>query len=378
MSNKTKKLKILHVTFNMGIGGTEQVIRQLVSGLPPNRFDNVILCIDGSVGETGKQLEEQGTSVVAFKRKPGFDMGLVRKMHRLIKEGGIDILHCHQYTPWVYGWLAARGTDTRVIFTEHGRFHPDHHRYKAVLVNPLMALMTQGVVAISKATRSALSQYEFVPMKRIEVIYNGIQPLAPDLVAVDSIRRGFGIEGSDFVLGTVARLDPVKNQILMLDAFAEVLKEKPNCWLLIVGDGPDRALLENKANELGVSGRTIFTGFIAQPLNYLAAMDVFLLSSHTEGTSMTLLEAMSLGIPAVVTNVGGNPEIVVDNKTGILTEPGSLEAFARSIKKLISDRAMLENFSRESRATFARAFSLERMIASYELLYERAISKFGY
>ncbi len=356
----------------MGIGGTEQVIRQLVTDLPAGRFQNRILCIDGHVGEIGKQIQNQGTEVSGIAREKGFDFSLVIKIREQIREQGIDIVHCHQYTPWVYGWLAARGTNARVIFTEHGRFHPDRYRYKAMLINPLIAMMTSAVVAISGATRTALARYEFVPPGKIQVIHNGIRALDSDLDAVASIRRELGIGGSDLVLGTVARLDPVKNQVLMLAAFAEVLKEKPNCWLLMVGDGPDRELLEGKADELGITGRTIFTGFIPQPVNYLAAMDVFLLSSHTEGTSMTLLEAMSLGIPAVATRVGGNPEIVVDGKTGLLSAPDSVPEFAGAINKLITDKSLRHQLSRESMATFRRAFSLEKMVASYELLYDRA------
>src|SRR5690554_2911354 len=181
-----------------------------------------------------------------------------------------------------------------------------------------MAMMTPAVIAISSATRGALSRFEFIPKRKIQVIYNGITPLEPNPKAVRRLRISLGIPDDAFVVGTVSRLDPVKNQAVMLQAFKLFLDRSPQAWLLMVGDGPDREKLVKLAHDLRIASRVTFTGFIQSPVNHLAMMEVFLLSSHTEGTSMTLLEAMSLGIPAVATNVGGTPEIVADEETGFL------------------------------------------------------------
>ncbi|MFW0778339.1 MAG: glycosyltransferase [Rickettsiales bacterium] len=356
----------------MGIGGTEQVIRQLVTGLPADRFQNQILCIDGHIGEIGRQIQKEGKEVFGIARGKGFDLSLVKKIRQKIQEKDIDIVHCHQYTPWVYGWLAARGTKARVIFTEHGRFHPDRYRYKAMLINPLIAMMTSSVVAISEATRSALAKYEFIPKQKIRVIYNGIRGLEVRPDEVHALRESLGVTDTELLLGTVARLDPVKNQALMLTALAQILPEYPSARLLLVGDGPDRDNLEQLAGKLAIADRTIFTGFREEPASYLAAMDLFLLSSHTEGTSMTLLEAMSLGITAVATRVGGNPEIVVDEKTGILTEPGSVQSFAAAIERLLDDVELRKHMSEKSKDVFSRKFSVEKMVDSYVSLYDAA------
>ena len=172
-----RPLRVLHVTFNMGIGGTEQVIRQLVTGFNPQEVYNEILCIDGYVGPIGEDLKARGIRVSAVKRNPGFDRSLIKAIRGHLKAGSFDIVHCHQYTPYLYGWLAARLTGCKVVFTEHGRFHPDRYRYKAALINPVIAMMTPAIVAISSATRDALSRYEFIPKRKIQVIYNGIAPL---------------------------------------------------------------------------------------------------------------------------------------------------------------------------------------------------------
>ena len=369
------RCRILHITFNMGIGGTEQVIRQLVLKSPRERFENHIVCIDSKIGEIGQQVSAAGAIIHPLQRQSGLDLNLIRSIGRIIKQNKIDVVHCHQYTPWFYGLLGALGTGVRVVFTEHGRFHPDRYRYKAALVNPLLALLTDNVVAISSATREALARYAFVPKSKIQVIYNGIQPLSVSSDEALAVRQELGILHGAFVVGTVARLDPIKNQKMMLRAFRVFRQQCEDAWLLIVGDGPDRGALEEYAEELGIKDRTCFTGFIREPACYLAAMDVFLLSSHSEGTSMTLLESMSLGLPAVATRVGGNQEIIEDGVTGFLTAPDNTEEFADAITALYKDKDRSHLFGNAALKRFNERFHVETMLDSYVALYGQTSKK---
>lgn len=366
---RQKPLRVLHLTFNMGIGGTEQVIRQLVQGMVQSGVQSEILCIDGHTGPVGVALREQGIPVHTVARKQGFDGSLIIAIRRRLKAGHFDVLHCHQYTPWLYGRLASLGTNTKVVFTEHGRFYPDRYRYKAMFVNPVLAMMTPAIVAISAATRDALVQYEFLPRRKIQVIYNGIAPLERDESEAQKVRRNLGIPQDAFVVGTVSRLDPVKNQEMMLRAFKEFAENNPHAFLLMVGDGPDKDKLVSLAVEYGISKKTIFAGFINDPVHYLSVMDVFLLSSHTEGTSMTLLEAMSLEVPAVATRVGGNPEIIEDGVTGLLTEPGKASYFAASIDTLHKNTPLRKRMGKAARDHFEARFSAGAMLAGYNKIY---------
>ncbi|MDO6824581.1 glycosyltransferase family 4 protein [Marinobacter sp. 1_MG-2023] len=363
-------LRVLHLTFNMGIGGTEQVIRQLVQGMESEGVESEILCMDGQIGSIGETLEKSGIPVHKLARKQGFDRSLIKAIRKRVKEGQFDVVHCHQYTPWIYGWLASLGTQAKVVFTEHGRFYPDRYRYKAMFVNPIMAMLTPAVVAISGATREALTRYEFIPKRKVRVIYNGIAPLCRSEFESKKIRNELGIPEKAFVVGTVSRLDPVKNQQMMLRAFRAFSEVHPDSYLLMVGDGPDKAMLMALAEKLGIDGRTIFTGFINKPEHHLSAMDVFLLSSHTEGTSMTLLEAMSLGIPAIATRVGGNPEIVVDGITGILTDSGCAADFSNAMSRFAENKQLCEDFSKASSKVFTEKFTQKRMIQSYIMVYD--------
>jgi len=367
--NVDKPIRVLHVTLNMGIGGTEQVVRQLVMGMESEGVEFEILCIDGHIGAIGEGLQQAGIPVHKLKRMQGFDWSLIAGIRKRLRAGRFDVVHCHQYTPWLYGWLAALGTPARVVFTEHGRLYPDRYRYKAMLVNPVMAMFTTTIVSISSATKEALVRFEFIPRKKIRVIYNGTAALKRNDIEAQKVRDNLGIPKDAFVVGTVSRLDPVKNQSMMLRAFKEFSEKYPDSYLLMVGDGPDKEKLISLANELGLSERTIFTGFINNPIHYLSAMDVFLLSSHTEGTSMTLLEAMSLEIPSVATHVGGNPEIIENGTTGILTEPDSSKSFAEALEKLCQDGPTRKSMGSAAQQRFMERFSAKVMLHDYEAIY---------
>jgi glycosyltransferase involved in cell wall biosynthesis len=294
-------------------------------------------------------------------------------LRRLIREQGFDIVHCHQYTPFFYGVLASSMTSSKLVFTEHGRFYPDRYRYKALFINPILALLTSGLVAISEATRLALARYEFMPIKRIQVIYNGIRGLQADSDEVRALRGQLGLPAGAFIVGTVSRLDKVKNQEMMLRAFARFRQVVGQAWLLLVGDGPEREHLERLAEQLGIADQVKFVGFIREPANYLALMDIFLLSSHTEGTSMTLLEAMSLGVPIVATQVGGNPEIVVNGETGLLTAAGEEHAFSEAMLRIYRDPQLRSKLAEAGLKRFEDQFSVEKMTKQYVHLYHRVL-----
>ncbi|MBB5320690.1 glycosyltransferase [Marinobacter oulmenensis] len=354
----------------MGFGGTEQVIRQLIGNLAPDCFECEIACIDGGPGEIGQQLaRDRGIVIHAKQRKPGFDKALVRWLHGIIRKGKFDVVHGHQYSPFLYAWLAHWMTGTRMVFTEHGRFHPDRHRKKARFINPFIARSSHALVAISEATREALAEYEYMPPSKIQVIYNGIEPPSRNPDRERQIRAELQLTPDDIVLGTVARLDPVKNQALLLTATRRLRDEGYPVRLLLVGDGPEREKLETQARELSLEKSVVFTGFQENPADYLGLMDVFLLPSFTEGTSMTLLEAMSLGVPVIASRVGGTPEIVEHEKTGFLFDSGDEDGLLKAVKTLLDDPEAKRQMTTSAWKRFQQRFSARQMADQYQSLY---------
>ena len=233
----------------------------------------------------------------------------------------------------------------------------------------MLLALTSKVTAISKATSDALTTYEFIPSRKIDVIYNGIKPLVVKQNEVDALRTQLGLNETDIILGTIARFDPIKNQLMMINAFADAANNQDNLYLLLVGDGEMREALQQEVDRLGINNKVVFTGYIAKPANYLALMDVFLLSSLSEGTSMTLLEAMSLGKPCVVTDAGGNAEVVTHSINGLVTDNGNKNAFAAAISQLAQRHEMRENFGKNAIEKFDVQFSAQKMNEAFQVQY---------
>ena len=224
---------ILHITYDMRIGGTEMVIKNIIEGADKALFNMSIYCIEKPIGPWGVDLQKSGIVIDAKKRQPGFDTSLIKAIRIHLKKNKIDMIHCHQYTPWVYGVLAAIGLKTKVIFTEHGRFYPDSSSWKRQLINPVLNWFTYQVTAISQATKQALVEFENIAEESIDVIYNGIAPLNVDVEKAQTLRKTLNIPHAHTVLGTVSRFDPIKNHRMMLRAFAQVLATNKDCTLLI-------------------------------------------------------------------------------------------------------------------------------------------------
>lgn len=365
------QIHVLHVTYDMNIGGTEQVIRNLVEGLPSESYKSSILCIDGSIGPWGEELAKKGIRHHCFKRQPGLDFSVIKRIQKLIKAEAIDIVHCHQYTPYIYGLFGAFFTRTPVIFTEHGRFYPDTSSMKRRVLNPILQLRTNAITAISKATAKALEEFENFNLTKINVIYNGIIDNAspPDL----SLKQSLNIEPDDIVLGTISRLDTIKNQTMMLRAFKKATSLHPNIKLLIVGDGPLKQELHALTQELDLSDVVIFTGFQSNPQSYLAIIDVFLLPSLSEGTSMTLLEAMSFSKPSIATSVGGTPEIITHNTTGVLIDNEDELGLVNAIDHLVKDPHARTTYGINARQEYERSFTIKSMSDQYQSLYRSLV-----
>lgn len=358
----------MHITYDMRIGGTEMVIKNIIDGCDSQLFEMSVCCIESPLGPFAQDLIKDGIQFHKLNRQPGFDRALIKNIRNILKKNHIDIIHCHQYTPWVYGVIAAAFTKTEVIFTEHGRFYPDSSTWKRKLINPILNLLTDQVTAISKATKQALLEFENIPEKSIEVIYNGIAPLEFNAEKTQVLRKNLKIPDNHTVLGTVARFDPIKNHKMMLNAFAQVLKAHPSTILLIVGDGEERKNIEQCIATLDIADNVLLVGYVPKPAEHIALMDVFLLSSLSEGTSMTLLEAMSIGKPCVVTDAGGNPEIVIHDHNGFVTPNDNADEFSKAITCLLESKKH-SHYSSKALERFSQEFSAKTMNEKYTTRY---------
>jgi glycosyltransferase involved in cell wall biosynthesis len=213
---------------------------------------------------------------------------------------------------------------------------------------------------------------EGFPADRVRVIHNGIDPGPPSTEAARSYaRRALDMADDAFIVGTVARLDPVKDLATLVRAFARLQAQRAAARLVIVGDGPERQALELEIARHGLCGAATFTGHREDARSLVYGFDVFANSSIHEGISLTILEAMAAGLPVVATRVGGNPE-VVDDRTGILVPARSADDFGAALTRLGADTAGRRAMGVAARVRIESAFSIQRMVAAYAACYRQS------
>lgn len=366
---------IAHVLHRLDRAGAEVLAAGLARGLA-DRFDFVFLCLDG-LGPLADELIDEGFVVEALGRRPGLDRALARRLRERLALHRVDLIHAHQYTPFFYSALA-RGNLTRqlpgVLFTEHGRHVPDTTSLKRRLANKLLLKQTDRVTAVSEFVKKALIKNEGLPAARIDVVHNGIDP-APgsdnDVDARGIARERLGVADDRPVVMQVARFHPVKDHATALRAWSIVHAQMPEAVLVFVGDGPERNNLEALTKRLELQDAVRFTGAIDNARELIPAADLCILSSLSEGLSVTLLEAMAAGKPIVATDVGGNPEAVVNGETGLLAPPRDPEALAGCILQLLPNAPYTARvLGQAGRQRLLEHFTADRMHRAYADRYE--------
>jgi glycosyltransferase involved in cell wall biosynthesis len=338
----------------------------------PDDLDFSVAVLD-TVGPLGERLVEEGVPVRQAGRRPGVDWALVGRLRRILAELRPEVVHCHQYTPWFYGGWAAAGLRLPVVFTEHGRHQPDRPRVRRILFNRWLLRHTGAVTAVSGSIVEALVRNEKIPRDRIELLYNGVdhELLAPDGEVRTVVRESLGLDEETVAIGHAGRLVGVKNQALLLRSLARLGRELPGLsWkAFLAGAGPLQAELEDLRERLGLDGRVVFLGQRDDVPRLLNAFDLFALSSFSEGTSVTLLEAMATGVPVVATAVGGNPELVEDGVHGLLVPSDDTLGFALALRRLCSDANLRWRMGAACRQRVEERFTQRAMAEGFARIY---------
>jgi glycosyltransferase involved in cell wall biosynthesis len=360
--------RVLQLVLSLSPGGTERLVIEICRHLATT-VESVVCCLD-EPGDWAAEVTNLNIPVVALSRKPGFHPSLALRLAQVISEHDIDVVHCHHYSPYVYGLLAtALRPGVRLVFTEHGRLSTGAPSWKRRLVNPLLSLWPGPVCAVSNDLKQFMMAEGF-PERRIEVVYNGIDPgERPRPGQCGAAREALGIDQDAFVVGTVGRLDPVKNLAALLRAHAVVNARHPHAHLVVVGGGAEQPALEDEARRLGIAAAVTFAGHRADVRFLMSGFDVYANCSTYEGVSLTILEAMATALPVVATRVGGNPEVVIDHETGLLV-PGHARAIADAVLALAADPRRRHAMGEAGRWRVKRHFSLERMVEQYAGAYQ--------
>lgn len=353
----------------MDLGGLQRIVNQLINKIDRNRFIPYLCCIDRG-GLFYEQLGKNSIKTYVLRRRPGpFDTRLLARLYNILRKNKIDIIHS-QSGCTLYAALAGRLARIKgIIHTEHGRLVPD--KKPAIIEDRLSSLLINQVVGVSEELTEYLASVVKISSKKLITIINGVDthkftPLNTD--QRKDLRNAMGLGERDKIIGTVCRLDPVKNLEFLIKCMPSIFGAVPKCKLLIVGDGPGKENLIKYAQGLGVDSKVIFTGQRMDVEKVLPVFDIYICTSLSEGTSMTILEAMSCGLPIVASAVGGNSKLV-DSSNGLLFPLNDAETFKRHIIGLLKKPELLNVMGRNSRKKVEINFNLNKMVKQYEKLY---------
>lgn len=363
---------LVQVLHSLECGGAERLALRLAQGLAPSEVTTFI-CLD-SRGPLATEAEANGFEVHVLDRQPGVDWACRKKLRHLLRRIRPTVILAHQYTPFFYSSLA-RGFARQppIIFVEHGRHFPDPRKRRRVLVNRLLFRGSDVVIAVAESVKRAVVSKEGIPDCRCYVIPNGIDP-GPYLAAEGrraEVRRQLGLTDDEVAIIQVARLDPLKDHVTAIAAVEQI--ERPRVRLLMVGGGPEEAHLRQRVNQSPKCDRFCFLGYRQDIPDLLAAADVFLLSSISEGLPVTVLEAMAAALPVVATSVGDLSEAVEDGVTGYLVSPRDPARLATVLQQLCASSERRRQLGLAGRTRLLARFTEEKMHAAYRRVIDDVV-----
>ena len=363
------KIRVLEVLATLKRGGAERMVVSLVRGLDPDRFETAVVSLfDAFPAGLEPELEQARIPIWHLGKRPGLDLRMYPRLFRVFRGFRPSVVHTHSY---VLRYTLPAGLAARLgpmVHTVHNLARREVDAAGRVIHRLAFRRRVAPVVVAAEVGRSFRKLYGVEPAA---VIPCGIETgrfLRPG--ARQEWRRANGFSSEDLLVASVARLDPQKNPLGLIDSFARALGEDRRWRLLMAGDGSLRNAAREAAIRRGVGERVHFLGVRSDVAELLSASDVFALASHWEGNPIAVMEAMAAALPVVATAVGGVPELVVHGETGLLVPAGDEKAFADALAALAGgpDRR------RELGAAGLRrsaGFSVDTMVASYSRLFER-------
>jgi len=364
-------VRILRVVNSMCVGGLERGVYNLTLKLDRKKYDTVFCCLQRK-GYFGEILEKKGFKFYELRKKKGFGFNSIPTIRRIIKKEKIDIVHTHNTHPFQLGILASLGLNVIKIHTDHNSFANNESKY-LLLLNRLFYTFVDKVICVTESVKRDWIEKVGVNPKKIVTVNNGSDLSQFDIkVNVAKEMKQLGLNKKDKVIGIVARLSKEKDIFTLLMAFKFVNEKVKYSKLLIVGDGPLRNQLEEFAKYNWVKN-VKFLGMRTDVHKLMKIFDVYVLSSLSEGNSQTIREAMAASKPVVATNVGGNPELVVEGVTGFLVPERNPEKMAEAITNLLENRKLRENMGKDGRKRVEKHFTIEKQVENYEKLYNQLL-----
>lgn len=367
------KGRILHLIKGLGRGGAEQLLLTAAPYLDRERFQYRVAYILAHKNALVPELEEAGIPVHCLDGRS--NPGWLPRLRRLVQKQGIDLVHSHSPLVAAGARVGLAGTSRKRVYTEHNVW--ECYRPATYWANLLTFHRSNHVFAVSDHVRASI-RYPWplrgLPVPPVETLYHGLDPEAvAGWQQRDGARAELGIPEEAPVFGAVANFRPEKGHRHLVAAAKHVIQEIPEARLVLVGQGPLESEVRRQVRELGLERSVVFAGHRRDAPRIAGTFDVFTLSSIHEGLAIALIEAMALGVPAVVTRVGGLSEVVEHGKQGFVVTPGKSRALANSIVTLLRDRELRDRMGAAA-VQRARLFDIRNAVRRIEQVYEELLT----
>lgn len=362
--------KIIEVSTDTNIGGAGKCLVTLLKNFDYSRMAVKVILPPGSLLK--REIESIGAEVIEVEgiAEKSLDIRSIGRLRKIFKEEKPSLVHTHAS---MSARIAAKQAGAKVIYTRHSVFPPSKRltTFPGKQINGFINNhYSDGIIAVAEAAKDNLTDTGVNP-KKISVILNGVDGLKPaEKNEKALIRKRFGVEDGETVISIVARLEEVKGHKYFIEAAKMLLDEGRNLKFFIAGTGSCEAELKQMAAAMGVSDRVIFTGFIQDVDRLMRMTDIQVNASYgTEATSLALLEGMSIGVPAVVSDFGGNPGVIKNGLNGLVVAKENSAALKAGIEELLSDKALYDKLSEGSKEIFEKEFTSARMTENTEKFY---------
>ncbi len=373
------RIHVCHIIFRLDYGGLENGLVNLINHLPKEQYQHSIICLKGA-SDFRTRIAAPGVKIYDLEKKNGKDIGAYFRLYTLIRRLRPNIVHTRNI-PTIDMLLPARiATRCQLVHSEHGldvnELDGRHCKYN--LLRKLSHLVVNNYISVSRDLAEWLNQEIRIPRNKISLIYNGVDTrlFSPGNSNIPELPAGF-LPKDHFVIGTIGRLEPVKDQITLAKAFILLLQTRPELRatvrLVIAGDGSLKKEIESILAEAGAAEQAWLPGFYKDTAALYRIFSIFALPSKREGVSNTILEAMSSGLPVVATNVGGTPEIVTDSTTGKLVAADNPIEMAEGILRYLDDPALQRRHALQARRSAEQKYSLDAMVDGYRRVYEKIL-----
>lgn len=362
-------ITVFHIIPTLGVGGAEKLVTDICKNLDKKKFTvNVVTLYKIYDSIFIEELKRKNINIIELNKKVGFDLSIIFKLYKVFKEYKPDVINTHLYVvPYVILPALLRRIKVKVHTVHSIASKEIASKFKRKIMKVAYKYLKFVPIGISDYIKNTILEEYNLKANQVECIYNGID--TSKFVCNNSC-----IHDNKIIFVNVARMNEAKNQILLLEAFKLVNEKYKNTELHIVGDGELRENIENKIEELNLKGKVILRGIKKDVACELNNSSVFVLSSNYEGLPLSVLEAMSSGLPIITTDAGGVIDIVENNINGIIVEKKNKKALADAMIKMCKDKNCLQEMGKNS-YLLSKKYDIKEIVKQYENLYTELINK---